>query len=291
MREMAALGVSLFSDGGRYIGDGGLMRRAFEYVRSAEATLMVHPEAADVCGAGIMHEGECSSRMGVAARPAVAEEIGVGRDLALARLTGTAVHFQRVTTSGALKLISIAKALGMAVSCDVTSHHLDLTDTLCCGYDPNTRLSPPLRTIDHVRALCAGVTDGTIDAIVADHCPCVPESKEMPFDMAPTGSLGFETTFAAAWTALDIGIEDLLTLLSWQPAKIARLGPAHDGKIAKGRAADLVVLDLGETWRVSGQQMMSPSRNTILEGRTLTGRVRHTISDGNPVVVDNLACS
>ena len=286
MYDMAALGVSLFSNGGRPIGDAGLMRRIMQYATGANITLMLHPEAADIGSHGVMNEGRHSSTMAVAGRPSLAEELGVGRDLALARATGARVHMHRISTRIAAELIAAAKADGVAVTCDATPHHLALTDEACLTFDTCTRVSPPLRTDVDVAALAKATIDGTLDAIVSDHTPCVPEAKELPFDTAPEGSLGLETAFAVAWTALDIHIEQLLTLMSWQPAQIAGLGPQRDGRMCECQIADIVCLELGHTWTVSGQHTMSPSRNSIFEGRTLTGRVRHTIAGGIPVVVN-----
>ena len=285
LRELRDVGVTRFTDG-RAVRDVGLLRRLLDYASCLDIGVVLHPECADLGPNGVMNEGVVSSRLGVAGRPAVAEELGVSRDLAVARLAGTPVHFSRVTTAAALDAIAAAKAAGQPVTCDVTSHHLVATDDWCAGFDTATRVEPPLRTEADVAAVRARIADGTVDAIVTDHRAVVPEDKEMPFDHASPGSLGLETAFAAAWSALDVSIEHLLRLLSWQPAQLARLGPGRDGRVVEGNVADLVVLDLEQTWTVSGQRMISPSHNSLHEGRTLTGSVRHTIAAGLPVVLD-----
>lgn len=286
LRELRDAGVQLFGDGAP-IADAGLLRRCLDYASTLDVGVVLHPEAADLGRHGVMHEGVWSSRLGVPGRPCVAEEIGVQRDLALARHSGVPIHFSRVTTAVALAAISAARDAGQPVTCDVASHHLVATDEWCSGFNTSARIEPPLRPLSDVNAVVAGLTNGEVDAIVTDHRAVVPEDKEQAFDAASPGSLGLETAFAATWTDLDLDIEQLLTLISWQPAKLARLGATRDGRVAEGNVADLVVLDLGHTWTVEGERMHSLSRNSIHEGRTLTGSVRHTIAAGLPVVVDN----
>jgi dihydroorotase len=151
------------------------------------------------------------------------------------------------------------------------------------------KVHPPLRTDADVAAVRAGLADGTIDAIATDHAPHTPHDKELPFDQAPPGMLGLETALALALTELDLPLAKVLALLSWQPAVIASITDRHGGPIAPGRVANLCVIDPDLTWVVRGDAMASRSRNTPFEGRTLRGRVRHTIFGGEPVVVDGEA--
>ena len=151
------------------------------------------------------------------------------------------------------------------------------------------KVNPPLRTAADVAAVKAGLADGTIDAIATDHAPHTQEAKEQPFDEAPPGMLGLETALALALTELDLPIADVLALLSWRPAAIAGLADAHGGPIAEGRPANLCVIDPAATWTVDPARSASRSRNTPYAGRTLTGRVRHTILRGEPVVIDGEA--
>jgi dihydroorotase len=289
MAEMAALGVTWFTDDGDGVQDNGLMRRALEYARPLGVTLAQHCEDAALSGGGAMHEGEWSARLGLSGQPPEAEEVMVMRDLALCRMVGGRVHFQHLSTAGSVELVRRARAEGLPVSCEVTTHHLTLTDAACAGYDPVFKVNPPLRTGGDVAAVRCGLADGTIDAIATDHAPHTPESKELPFDEAPPGMLGLETALAVLLTELDLPVERLLEAMSWRPARLAGFD-RHGGVVEPGAPANLCVIDPAATWLVDGAALASRSRNTPYQGRQLTGRVRHTVFEGEPVVVDAEAC-
>jgi dihydroorotase len=286
MAELAALGVRLFTDDGNGVQDGRLMRRALEYARGLGVTLAQHCEDAVLAAGGAMHEGAWSSRLGLPGQPAEAEELMVMRDIALARLTGGRVHFQHLSTRRSVELVAAAKAEGLPVSCEATPHHFTLTDESCASYDPVFKVNPPLRTEDDVAAVRAGLTGGVIDCIATDHAPHPPEAKEQPFDQASPGMLGLETGLALALTHLDLPIADVLALLSWRPAALLGVGDRHGGPIEAGRPANLCVIDPAVTWTVDPATLASRSRNTPYGGMTLTGRVRHTVLAGEPVVID-----
>ena len=289
MAEMAALGVKLFTDDGCGVQDSGLMRRALEYASALGVTLAQHCEDASLAGGGDMHEGEWSSRLGIAGQPAEAEELMVMRDLALSRLTGSPVHFLHLSTAGSLRMVRGAKASGLAVTAEVAPHHFTLTDAAVASYDPVFKVNPPLRTPADVAAVAAALADGTVDAIATDHAPHPPEAKEVPFDQAPPGMVGLETALGLALTELDLPLEQVLALLSWQPAAIAGLAGHHGGPVAVGAPANLCVIDPAARWVVDPARLASRSRNTPFAGRALTGRVRHTVLQGEPVVVDGEA--
>src|SRR5438552_843971 len=290
MAEMAALGVRLFTDDGNGVQDGRLMRRALEYASSlSNVTLAQHCEDESLAAGGHMHEGEWSSRLGIPGVPAAAEEMMVARDIALARLTGAPVHFLHLSTVGSVELVRQAKAAGAPVTAEAAPHHFTLTDAEVASYDPVFKVSPPLRTEADIAAVKAGLADGTLDAIATDHAPHPQEDKEEPFDQAPPGMLGLETALALALTGLDLPVERVVALLSWQPARIAVLDGEHGGPVVEGRAANLCVFDPAEAWVVEPERLASRSRNTPYAGRKLTGRVRHTILRGEPVVVDGEA--
>ena len=243
MAEMAALGVRLFTDDGRGVQDASLMRRALEYAGGLGVTLAQHCEDEALAAGGHMHEGEWSSRLGIAGQPAEAEELMVMRDIALARLTGASVHFQHLSTMGSVAMVRAARANGLAVTAEATPHHFTLTHAACAGFDPVFKVNPPLRTEGDVAAIRAGLADGALDAIATDHAPHAQEAKEQPFDQAPPGMLGLETALALALTELGLPIEEVLALMSWRPAAIAGLGGAHGGPIAAGYPANLCVID------------------------------------------------
>jgi dihydroorotase len=294
LAEMAELGVRFFTDDGAGVADARLMRRALEYASGIKVdgpdgqvgiVLAQHCEDPVLAGGGHMHEGEWSSRLGITGQPAEAEELMVLRDLALARLTGARVHFQHLSTARSVEMVRAAKAAGVPVSCEATTHHFTLTHASCASYDPVFKVNPPLRTDADVAAVRAGLANGSIDCIATDHAPHTQEAKEAAFDQAPPGMLGLETALALALTELDLPLVEVLALLSWRPAAILGVSAEH-GAIEVGRPANLVVIDLERTWTVDPAALASRSRNTPYAGRELTGKVRHTVLHGEPVVLD-----
>ncbi len=216
------------------------MRRALEYASGlpGPVTLAQHCEVEALSHGGHMHEGEWSSRLGIPGIPPEAEELMVFRDIALARLTGARVHFQHLSTAGAVDLVRRAKERGLPVTAEATPHHFTLTHAEVAGYDPTFKVNPPLRTEADVAAVKAGLADGTIDAIATDHAPHTPETKEAPFDQAPCGMLGLETALALAVTELVepsvLTLGEVLAAMSWNAAAIAGLGDVHGAPVAAG---------------------------------------------------------
>jgi dihydroorotase len=296
MAELAALGVRMFTDDGTGLQDTRLMRRALEYASGlgpfaggADITLAQHCEVSALSEGTYMHEGAWSSRLGIPGQPSEAEELMVMRDIALARMTGGHVHFQHLSTAGSVDLVRRAKAAGLRITAEATPHHFTLTDECCATYDSVYKVHPPLRTDADVAAVHAGLADGTIDAIATDHAPHAAHEKELPFDQAPPGMLGLETALALALTELDLPLARTLALLSWQPAAIAKVDDRHGGPLTVGRVANICVIDPDVTWTVRGDAMASRSRNTPFEGRTVRGKVRHTVRTGEIVVLDGEA--
>jgi dihydroorotase len=286
MAELAALGVRLFTDDGSGVQSSLLMRRALEYASALGVTLAQHCEDSGLSHGAHMHEGEWSSRLGIPGMPAEAEELMVHRDIVLGRLTGAPVHFLHLSTAGSVELVRAAKAKGLRVTAEAAPHHFTLTHAEVASYDPVFKVNPPLRTDADVEAVRAGLANGTIDAIATDHAPHAQELKEAPFDEAPCGMLGLETALSLALTQLGLPIERVLALLSWQPARIAGI---ETGAIEPGRTASLCVVDTSVQWTVDPQRLASRSRNTPYAGRSMTGKVRHTIYKGELVVFDGEA--
>lgn len=291
MAELVRAGVRIFTDAISGVQNDRLMRTALEYASGLTHladgfdVIVAQPGAVESLAAGgVMHEGEWSSRLGMPGQPAEAEELMVMRDIALARLTGGRVHFQHVTTAGSVDMIRAAKAAGLAVTAEATPHHLCLDHSACSSFDPVFKVMPPLRTIADTAAVRAGLLDGTIDAIATDHSPRTRQDKERPFLDAPPGVIGLETAFAVANTELGADIETLVQLLSTNPARIAGIGDRHGGVIAVGRPANLAIIDLDHEWTITAAAMASRSTNTPFEGRTVRGKVRHTIWNGDHVV-------
>jgi dihydroorotase len=286
MAELAALGVRLFTDDGNGVQDERLMRRAMEYASGLGVTLAQHCEDEGLSRGGHMHEGAWSSQLGVPGIPAEAEEMMVMRDIALARMTGVRMHFQHLSTQGSIAMVRAAKAGGLAVTCEATPHHLSLTDERCATFDPVFKVNPPLRTDEDVAAVREGLRDGSIDCIATDHAPHAREFKEQPFDEASPGMLGLETALSLALTHLEVPLPELVGLMSSRPASIAGVGDVHGGPVEAGRAANLCVVDPDATWVVDADALVSRSRNTPYAGLKLTGRVRHTLLHGHPVLID-----
>jgi dihydroorotase len=309
MAEMVALGVRIFTDDGSGVQDAALMRRAMEYASDLGAVVADHCEEASLAGHGCMNEGDLSRLLGLPGRPAVSEEVMVLRDLALARLTGARLHLLHLSTAAAVAAVRLAKASGTAVTAEVTPHHLALTEQAVAGYDTVFKVNPPLRTAADVAALVQGVRDGTVDAVATDHAPHAPEAKQVAFGDAAPGMIGLETALAVVLGALAapgeagmaIGppgvntagpamtIERVLALMSWQPARIAGLSAVHGGPLVPGAPANLCVIDLARAWQVEAAAQASRSRNTPFAGLRLTGKVRHTVLAGEPVVVGEQA--
>jgi dihydroorotase len=294
MAEMAELGVRIFTDDGSGVQDDLLMRRAMEYATGLGVTLAEHCEVAALSRGTCMHEGEWSSRLGLAGQPAEAEELMVMRDIALARLTGCRLHFLHVSTQGSVAMIEAARDGGLPVTAEAAPHHFTLTDECCAGYDPVFKVHPPLRTEADVAAVKAALASGVIDAIATDHAPHTPETKELPFDQAPPGMLGLEYALALALTELvdapgaTMTEAEVIARLSWQPAAIA--GMAAQGRpVAEGEPANLCVVDPSARWCIDASGGASRSRNVPYVGREVRGRVRHTVCFGEVVVLDGEA--
>jgi dihydroorotase len=298
--ELAALGVTLFTDDGAGVQDGALMRRALDYAKGLGVTLAQHCEDTCLAAGGAMHEGSWSSRLGIPGMPAAAEEAMVARDIALARLTGAPVHFLHLSTAGSVDLVRRAKEEGLPVTAEAAPHHMLLTHAEVVGYDPVFKVNPPLRTDEDVAAVVAGLCDRTIDAVATDHAPHAPESKDAPFEQAPPGMLGLQTALPIAWEVLSarLGPERVFALMSVQPAVIAKLrvtdprGAGHSaqgGPVEVGSTANLCVFDPTATTVVDPAALASRSRNTPYAGRTFAGAVRHTVLRGEAVVIDATA--
>ena len=193
MGEMKLSGIVAVSDDGRPVPSAGMMRRAMEYARGFDLTVVDHCEDKTLAAGGAMHEGHWSLMLGLRGMPAAAEEMDAARDCALAQLTGARVHLAHVSTRGAIEAVRRAKEAGLMLTCEVAPHHWALTDAAVEGYDTNTKMSPPLRSPDHVEAILEGLSDGTIDAIATDHAPHHADEKALEYDQAPFGIVGLET--------------------------------------------------------------------------------------------------
>ena len=287
--ELMKSGVTLFTDDGNGVQDPLLMRRAFEYSSDLGITLAQHCEVSRLTTGAVMHEGSCCSHLGLPGWPSIAEELMVHRDIELVRITGGRLHVLHVSTARSVEMIRAAKADGLSVTAEATPHHFTLDDESLRSFDPVFKVNPPLRTMADIEALKNGLRDGTIDAIATDHAPHADHLKEQPLDAAPPGMLGLETAFALANGELGMDLQSVLACLSWKPARIAGISERHGRPVAVGEPANLAVVDPGASWVVDRMSMASKSRNTPYHGRSVNGRVRHTILDGRAVVIDGVA--
>ena len=287
--ELAAAGAVAFSDDGSPVADAQLFRNALEYARAAGRPILEHSQDLALSAGGVMHEGVVSARLGLPGMPAAAEESAIARDLALAKLTGGWLHLSHVSTAGSVELVRRAKAGGLAITCEVTPHHLALTDEWVAGsrafaweddgpraapYDTSTKVNPPLRTAADVRACWAGLMDGTIDAIATDHAPHDSTRKDVEYQEAAFGISVFETAVplllagvAAGWGTWERVVEALTD----GPARVLGIDVPVD---------HLVVIDPNTTWTPTAMALRSLGTNTPLLGRPLVGRVVAAVVDG-----------
>lgn len=287
--ELRDAGVTLFTDDGNGVQDPLLMRRALEYARDLDITLAQHCEVSSLTVGAVMHEGSCCSHLGLPGWPAIAEELMVHRDIELVRLTGSRIHFLHLSTERSVEMVRRAKAEGLPVTAEATPHHFTLTDEALRSFDPVFKVNPPLRTPADIAALKEGLRDGTIDAIATDHAPHASHLKEQPLDQAPPGMLGLETALALSLTELNMETHAVLAALSWNPARIAGVGDRHGRPVAVGEPANLAIFDPTHEWVVDRDVVASKSKNTPYHGRTVRGKVRHTVFAGQVVVRDGVA--
>ncbi len=278
--DMKRAGVVALSDDGRPVADSQLMRRALEYASSHHLPVISHSEEDSLSRHGCMNEGVVSTRMGLKGIPNAAESIAVYRELALAELTGVAVHIAHVSTGESVDLISAAKGRGVKVTAETAPHYFTLNDEAVIGYDTNAKMNPPLRCEKDRMKIRAALRDGTLDAIATDHAPHSILEKNVEFDQAANGIIGLETSVPLTLALVRegvIGADRMVELLSVAPARI--LG-VPGGSLAIGGAADVTVIDPERTFVYSREAVVSMSANSPFIGRRLLGRAVMTVLAG-----------
>ena len=297
-QELAELGlmarsrarVRLFSDDGHCVQDARVMRRALEYLKPFGGVISQHAQDSNLAGpAACCHEGETSGRLGLPGWPGAAESVIVARDVQLARHTASRVHIAHVSTAESVEIIRWAKAKGIAVTAEVTPHHLALGTELVAGYDPTFKVNPPLRPSADQEALRDALADGTIDAVATDHAPHARHDKEHTFEAAAFGMLGLETAFGVVHdlmvTSGRMTMTDLALRMSVNPARIGGLDE-HGRGIEVGAPANLVLVDPARRVTVDRATSASLSRNNPWHGMSVTGAVHTTILRGRPTAHD-----
>ena len=288
--ELKQAGCVAITDDGRPVANAMLMRRALEYTRMFDMPVIEHCEEPTLKGEGVAHEGFHASALGLKGIPGEAESIMALRDIALAALTGGAVHIAHMSARQTLDAVRYGKGRGVRVTCEVTPHHFVLTDEMLGApvpYDTNVKMNPPLREAADRDALLEGLTDGSVDAIATDHAPHHYDEKRVEFDRAPFGITGLETAVSLCFDRLVhagvLTLSRLIELLSVNPAHILRVS---GGTLAEGAPADVSILAPDLTVTVSAAKMRSKSRNTPFDGWTLRGGVAATIVGGRVVFVN-----
>ena len=280
MAELRHEGALGFTDDGKPVTSAGVLRLALQYQRLCGGVLALHEEDPTLSRDGAMHEGEVSALLGVAGIPSVSESTMVARDAALAGYEGGRVHMQHLSCIESVEAVAAAKAAGVLVTCEATPHHLCLTHEDVRGLDTRMKMNPPLRTERDRQALIEGLRSGVIDCIATDHAPHARDEKEVPFEQAPMGTTGLETSFAAVHTELVLPGVLPLSLVIERMTGGAALLDLPTPRIVAGEPANLTLVDLAAEWEVGENGYESRSANCCFAGRTLTGRVNMTVAAG-----------
>ena len=284
LAELGALadaGAVAFTDDGRPVATAGVMRRALQYNAITGRMIAVHCEEQSLTRGGHAHAGSVAAELGLGGWPSLGESLMVARDIDLAGDTGQPVHLMHLSARESVEHLRRAHAAGIRASGEATPHHLCLTDEAVRTLDPNMKMNPPLRSAEDRTALVDAVRDCTISAIATDHAPHSPEEKEVPFEAAPFGVTGLETSFAVLYTQLvEPGLLSLETVLQRMSAGPAAIFGLDRPRIAVGAPANLTLIDLNATWRVKPTAFRSRSTNSWLLGQRLRGRVKLTVAAG-----------
>ena len=280
--EIAAMrdaGIVAVSDDGKPISSAKLARQIMDYCRTLDLPVIEHAEDVSLAAGAVMREGVASTRLGLPGMPAAAESVCVARDVQVAELTGARLHIAHLSAKASLAQVRFAKQSGLRVTCEVTPHHFTLIDE-DVTYDSRYKMNPPLAAREDRQALWEGLADGTIDAIATDHAPHEPALKDVEFDKAPFGILGFETAVALALDELvhtgRISVMRLVELFTTGPARV--LG--KDRRIAIGDPGDLTIFALDRPWTYQVERSASKSRNSPFDGRNFKGGPVATIVAG-----------
>jgi dihydroorotase len=283
--EIAAMkeaGIVAVSDDGKPIATAKLARQVMDYCRSLDIPVIEHAEDVSLAAGAVMREGLTSTRLGLAGMPAAAESVCVARDVQLADLTGARLHIAHLSAKGSLEQVRWAKQQGLRVSCEVTPHHFTLIDE-DVQYDSRFKMNPPLAAREDRDALLAGLADGTIDAIGTDHAPHEPALKDVEFDRAPFGILGFETALALSLEQLvrtgRISLMRMVELFTTGPARVLGIERA----LVAGQPADVTIFSTDRSWTYDVKDSPSKSRNSPFDGRTFKGAPMATIVAGRVV--------
>lgn len=285
--EMKEAGIVGVSDDGRSVENSQVMQRVMMYARMFDVAVLCHSEDSRLSEGGVMNEGALSTLMGLRGISKACEEIMIARDIILSERTGVPVHICHVSTALGVDLVRKAKERGVNVTAETCPHYFTLTEKACEGYNTLAKVNPPLRNDEDVRAVIQGLTDGTLDIIATDHAPHHADEKDVEFDKAANGMIGFETALPLAYTALvkqgHLTMTHLMRIMSKRPAEILKL---DKGELAPGKMADVIIFNPNENYTIDAEKMVSRSKNTPYHGWPVSGRVTTTIVNGRIVVQD-----
>lgn len=281
--ELSEAGCVAISDDGRPVMNSLVMRRAMEYAQAFGIPVVDHCEDLHLAAGGCMNEGLVSTELGVPGIPNSSEEVMVARNLSLAELTGAHVHLAHLSTAGSVRMVREAKSRGISVTAEVCPHHFSLTEEATRTFDSNAKMNPPLRTTKDIEALKEGLADGTIDAIATDHAPHAVQEKQLEFDTAPFGIIGFETALPLTLVLVQEGVLTLETAISKLTVEPARAFGLNKGTLAPGADADVVLINQDAPWVVDPNKFHSKSRNSPFAGWNVRGKVMATIVGGRLV--------
>src|ERR1700675_2841857 len=283
--EIAAMkqaGIVAVSDDGKPIATAKLARQVMDYCRSQDLLVIEHSEDVSLAAGAVMREGVASTRLGLPGMPAAAESVCVARDVQLAELTGARLHVAHLSAKASLEQVRWAKQRGLHVTCEVTPHHFTLIDE-DVQYDSRYKMNPPLAAREDRKALIEGLVDGTVDAIATDHAPHEPALKDVEFDRAPFGILGFETALSLALEQLvhtgRVPLMRMVELFTSGPARVLGL----ERTVAPGQPAELTIFSLDRPWTFQAAESASKSRNSPFDGRTFKGAPVATIVAGRVI--------
>ena len=281
--ELKEAGVVALSDDGNPIVNSGFLRRALEYAKYFNLPIISHAEDRSLAPAGVMNEGKISTLLGLPGIPAISEEIMVFRDIKLAELTNWHIHIAHVSTAGSIELIRRAKEKKIKVTAETCPHYFTLTEEAAKEFNPNTKVSPPLRTATDVEAIKQALKEGIIDIIATDHAPHQFLEKEVPFEQAPSGIIGLESALPISLKLVEEGMltwPQLITKMSYAPAKVFNL---PGGSLKPGNLADITIIDPNFSYKIDVNQFYSKGRNCPFHGWEVKGKVIMTIISGNIV--------
>jgi dihydroorotase len=282
--QLKEAGIVALTDNGRCVQSNEIMRRAVEYAKMFDLTILDHCEDETQTRGAVMNEGEWSLRLGLKGSPKIAEDIMVARNVQIAELVGAHIHIQHISSANAIDIVRRAKERDVKITAEACPQHFTFTDADVRNYNTNFKMNPPLRNSSDREAIIEALKDGTLDCIASSHAPHTPTEKDCEFDMAPSGIIGLETSLAASLQALyhedDLSLSDVVALMTYKAAAICKLDA---GTLSIGASADICLFDPDSKWRVGANNFFSKSRNCPWHGKTLKGMVKATYIASKPV--------